>query len=157
AQVIRLSNFIGVVAEREEQAIKAATQIRVTWEEPADLPPMADFSQWMRAQPTIDHVVAEAGDALGAMRHAAKRVHAVYEQPYQAHASIGPSCAVAEVRDGGLTVWASSCGVYPLRGALADLLGLPPDRIRVIHLEGAGAYGQNGSEDVAADAALLAH
>src|SRR5262249_5842301 len=69
----------------------------------------------------------------------------------------GPSCAVAEVRDGGLTVWASSGGVYPLRGALADLLGLPPDRIRVIHLEGAGAYGQNGSEDVAADAELLAH
>src|SRR6185437_12607525 len=81
----------------------------------------------------------------------------IYEQPFQAHASIGPSCAVAEEKDGMLTVWVSSGGVYPLRGALADLLDMPPERIRVIHMEGAGAYGQNGSEDVAADAALLAH
>ncbi len=156
AQVIRLGNFIGVVADREEQAIKAVSQLQVTWEETLDLPPMEHLYDWMRAQTTTDHVIAEAGDVEGAMRCAAKRVHAVYEQPFQAHASIGPSCAVAEMRDGALTVWASSGGVYPLRGALADLLQLPPERIRVIHLEGAGAYGQNGSEDVAADAALLA-
>jgi nicotinate dehydrogenase subunit B len=157
AQVIRLGNFLGVVAEREEQAIKAAEQLQVTWEESADLPPMESLYEWMRAQPTTDHVVAESGDAQSAMRSAAKRVHAVYEQPFQAHASIGPSCAVAEKQDGTLTVWASSGGVYPLRDALADLLRMTPERIRVIHMEGAGAYGQNGSEDVAADAALLAH
>ena len=156
AQVIRLDNFIGVVAEREEQAIKAAEQLQVTWEETADLPPMERLYDWMRAQPATEHVVAESGDAESAMRGAAKRVHAVYEQPFQAHASIGPSCAVAEEKDGLLTVWASSGGVYPLRDALADLLGMPAERIRVIHMEGAGAYGQNGSEDVAADAALLA-
>jgi CO/xanthine dehydrogenase Mo-binding subunit len=103
-----------------------------------------------------EHVVAESRDAESALRGAARRVHAVYEQPFQAHASIGPSCAVAEEKDGMLTVWASSGGVYPLRDALADLLGMPAERIRVIHMEGAGAYGQNGSEDVAADAALLA-
>jgi CO/xanthine dehydrogenase Mo-binding subunit len=157
AQVIRKGNFIGVVAEREEQAIKTANQLRVEWEEMADLPPMESLYEWMRAQPTADHIVTESGDAESAMRRAAKRLHAIYEQPFQAHASIGPSCAVAEERDGMLTVWASSGGVYPLRSALADLLSMPPDRIRVIHLEGAGAYGQNGSEDVAADAALLAH
>jgi nicotinate dehydrogenase subunit B len=157
AQVIRRSNFIGVVAEREEQAIKAASQLRVTWEELTDLPPMDNLYEWMRAQPTADHVVAESGDAEHALRQATKRLHAIYEQPFQAHASIGPSCAVAGEQDGMLTVWASSGGVYPLRGALADLLGMPADRIRVIHMEGAGAYGQNGSEDVAADAALLAH
>jgi nicotinate dehydrogenase subunit B len=156
ARVIGLGNFIGVVAEREEQAIKAADQLRVTWEETADLPPMERLYEWMRAQPLTDHVVAEAGDAERALQGAAKRVHAVYEQPFQAHASIGSSCAVAAWQDGSLTVWASSGGVYPLRGALADLLDLPPERIRVVHLEGAGAYGQNGSEDVAADAALLA-
>jgi nicotinate dehydrogenase subunit B len=156
ARVIRLGNFIGVVAEREEQAIRASGQLRVTWEETADLPPMESLYAWMRAQATSEEVITEGGDVEGAMRGAAKRVHAVYEQPFQAHASIGPSCAVAEVQDGSLTVWASSGGVYPLRGALADLLGLPPEHIRVIHLEGAGAYGQNGSEDVAADAALLA-
>jgi nicotinate dehydrogenase subunit B len=157
AQVIRKGNFIAVLAEREEQAFKAASQIRVTWEESADLPPMDNLYEWMRAQPSVDHVVAESGDAEGAMRQAAKRMHAIYEQPFQAHASIGPSCAVAEEQDGMLTIWASSGGVYPLRGALADLLNLPPERIRVIHMEGAGAYGQNGTEDVAADAALLAH
>jgi CO/xanthine dehydrogenase Mo-binding subunit len=117
---------------------------------------MESLYDWMRAQSTTDHVVAESGDAEREMQGAAKRVHAVYEQPFQAHASIGPSCAVAKPSDGGLTVWASSGGVYPLRGALADLLGMPPEQIRVIHLEGSGAYGQNGSEDVAADAALLA-
>jgi CO/xanthine dehydrogenase Mo-binding subunit len=157
AQVIRQGGFIGVVAEREEQAIKAAAQLQVTWEEAADLPPMERLYDWMRAQPTTDHIIAESGDTESAMRGAAKRVHAVYEQPFQAHASLGPSCALAQERDGVLTVWASSGGVYPLRGALADLLGMPPERIRVIHMEGAGAYGQNGSEDVAADAALLAH
>ncbi len=156
ARVIRLGNFIGVVAEREEQAIRASGQLLVTWEETADLPPMESLYAWMHAQATSEEVITEVGDVEGAMRGAAKRVHAVYEQPFQAHASIGPSCSVAEVRDGSLTVWASSGGVYPLRGALADLLGLPPEQIRVIHLEGAGAYGQNGSEDVAADAALLA-
>ncbi|HEY7293565.1 MAG TPA: molybdopterin cofactor-binding domain-containing protein, partial [Dehalococcoidia bacterium] len=156
ARVVRLGNFIGVVAEREEQAVKAVERLKVTWEETNDLPPVEDLFEWMRAQPTSDHVIAESGDAEQAMRGAAKRVHAVYEQPFQAHASIGPSCAVAELRDGTLTVWASSGGVYPLRGALADLLDMPEDQIRVIHLEGAGAYGQNGSEDVAADAALLA-
>jgi nicotinate dehydrogenase subunit B len=157
AEVIRKGNFIGVVAEREEQAIKAANQLRVTWEESTDLPLMDSLYEWMRAQPTADHVVAESGDAERAMRQVAKRLHAIYEQPFQAHASIGPSCAVAEEQDGLLTVWASSGGVYPLRGALADLLSMSPERIRVIHMEGAGAYGQNGSEDVAADAALLAH
>src|SRR4029078_8914787 len=135
-----------------EQAIKAASQLRVTWEEPADLPPMDNLYEWMRGQPTVDHVVAAYGDAENGMRQAAKRAHAVYEQPFQAHASIGPSCAVAEEKDGMLTVWGSSGGVYPLRGALRDLLDMPPERIRVIHMEGAGAYGQNGSEDVAADA-----
>jgi nicotinate dehydrogenase subunit B len=145
------------VAEREEQAIKAASQLRVSWEESGDVPPLDSLFEWMRAQPTTDHVVAESGAAESAMRQAAKRLHAIYEQPFQAHASIGPSCAVASEQDGMLTVWASSGGVYPLRGALADLLGMPLDRIRVIHMEGAGAYGQNGSEDVAADAAFLAH
>jgi CO/xanthine dehydrogenase Mo-binding subunit len=157
AEVIRKGNFIGVVAEREEQAIKAASQLRVSWEESGDVPPLDSLFEWMRAQPTTDHVVAESGAAESAMRQAAKRLHAIYEQPFQAHASIGPSCGVASEQDGMLTVWASSGGVYPLRGALADLLGMPLDRIRVIHMEGAGAYGQNGSEDVAADAAFLAH
>jgi CO/xanthine dehydrogenase Mo-binding subunit len=156
AQVVRIGSFVGVVAEREEQAIKAAAQLRVTWQPTAPLPPVDDLFDWMRSQPTTDQTVLEVGDVEAAMGQAAKRVRAVYRQPFQAHASLGPSCAVAEERDGVMTVWASSGGVYPLRGALADFLGVPPERVRVIHMEGAGAYGQNGSEDVAADAVLLA-
>ncbi|MGE5335226.1 MAG: molybdopterin cofactor-binding domain-containing protein, partial [Nitrososphaerota archaeon] len=75
---------------------------------------------------------------------------------FQAHASIGPSCAVADFDGDLMTVWSSTQGVYPLRGALADLLGMPEERVRVIHREGAGSYGHNGSDDVAADAALVA-
>jgi CO/xanthine dehydrogenase Mo-binding subunit len=72
------------------------------------------------------------------------------------HGSIGPSCAVARLADGVLTVWTHTQGVYPLRAALAELTGMPLDNVRCIHTEGAGCYGQNGADDVAADAALLA-
>ena len=72
------------------------------------------------------------------------------------HGSIGPSCAVALFEDDGVTVWTHSQGVYPLRAALAELLRLPPDKVRCIHAEGSGCYGHNGADDVAADAALLA-
>jgi nicotinate dehydrogenase subunit B len=156
AQVIRLGDFIGVVAEREEQAIKAVRQLKVTWQDSAPLPDVEMLFDWMESQPTSNQIIQDEGHVAAGLRQAAKRVHAVYRQPFQAHASLGPSCAVAELRDGRLTVWCSSGGVYPLRGALADLLEVPPSQLRVIHLEGAGAYGQNGSEDVAADAALLA-
>lgn len=156
AQVIRLGDFIGVVSEREEQAIRAVRDLKVTWQDSSPLPEEETLFDWMESQPTTDQVIQDEGDVSAGLRQAAKRVHAVYRQPFQAHASLGPACAVAELRDGMLTVWCSSGGVYPLRGALADLLEMPPGQIRVIHMEGAGAYGQNGSEDVAADAALLA-
>jgi CO/xanthine dehydrogenase Mo-binding subunit len=156
AEVIRLGDFIGVVAEREEQAIKAVRQLKVTWQESAPLPGVEALFDWMESQPTSDQVIQDEGDVTTELRRAARRVHAVYRQPFQAHASLGPSCAVADLQGGMLTVWCSSGGVYPLREALANLLELPRGQIRVIHLEGSGAYGQNGSEDVAADAALLA-
>ncbi|MGO8951202.1 MAG: molybdopterin cofactor-binding domain-containing protein [Ktedonobacterales bacterium] len=156
AEVVRLGNFVGVVAEREEQAIKALAQLDAEWEELPSLPPMAELFDWMRSQPTADQVVDAAGDVNSALAGATKRVHAVYRQPFQAHASLGPSCAVAAFSEGKLTVWCSSGGVYPLRGALCDLLELPPSQVHVIYMDGAGAYGHNGSEDVAADAALLA-
>jgi nicotinate dehydrogenase subunit B len=156
AQVVQIGDFLGVVAQREVDAIRAAGQIRVVWADAEPLPEMESLFAWMREQPATDRVVRDTGDVASALERAAQRLHAVYQQPFQAHASIGPSCAVAELRDGVMTVWCSSGGVYPLRGALADLLECPADQVHVIHMEGAGAYGQNGSEDVAADAALLA-
>jgi CO/xanthine dehydrogenase Mo-binding subunit len=83
-------------------------------------------------------------------------VEATYHRPYQAHGSLAPSCAVAEFKDGKLTVWTHSQGVYPLRATMARALGMQPAAIRCIHAEGAGCYGHNGADDVALDAALLA-
>ena len=85
-----------------------------------------------------------------------KRISARYTRPYQMHGSIGPSCALALSTDDGVTVWTHTQGVFPLRGALAELLGLPPEKVRCIHVEGSGCYGHNGADDVAADAALIA-
>ncbi len=155
AQVIRLGNFLGVVAEREEQAVRAAKSLQAEWRETAHLPPMDELYDYLRQQPTTDRVVVENGKVQAALKRAATRLNATYYQPYQAHASIGPSCAVADYHADQVVVWCSTQGVYPLRDALADLLQRPPERVQVIHVEGAGCYGHNGFDDVAADAALL--
>jgi len=156
AQVVRLGNFVGVVAEREELAIRAAQQLKVTWQETAHLPPRSSLFDDLRRQPTTDEVVAGRGEVEIALQSSRTRLKATYTYPFQAHASLGPSCAVADFRGDQLTVWCSSQGVYALRGALADLLKLPLEQVRVIHVEGAGCYGHNGFDDAAADAALLA-
>ncbi|HSK87057.1 MAG TPA: molybdopterin cofactor-binding domain-containing protein, partial [Anaerolineales bacterium] len=155
-KLVQRGDFIGVVAEREEQAIQAARQLKVEWQETPVYPRMEDlFAAWC-SQPTEDGVLVEQGDFENAFAGAAQQVHATYYQPYHAHASIGPSCAVAEVKSGQVTVWASTQGPYPLRGALAELLSLPLENVHLIHVEGAGCYGQNGSDDAAADALILA-
>lgn len=155
-KVVQRGNFIGVVAEREEQAIQAAKQLKVGWQETAVYPRMGDLFTALRSQPTEDSILVEQGDFEKALAGTAHQVHATYYQPYHAHASIGPSCAVAEVNGDQVTVWASTQGPYPLRGALAELLNLPVENVHLIHVEGAGCYGQNGSDDAAADAVILA-
>ena len=155
-RVVQRGNFIGVVAEREEQAIRAARQLRVQWQETPLYAQMQDLYTALRNQPTEDSVLVEQGNLEQAFAGAVQQVHATYYQPYHAHASIGPSCAVAEVNGDQVTVWASTQGPYPLRGALAELMDLPVEHVHLIHVEGAGCYGQNGSDDVAADAVILA-
>ena len=86
----------------------------------------------------------------------ARAVEASFRRHYQMHGSIGPSCAVAEFRDGSLTVYSHAQGMYPLRQSIAEMLHLAPGQVRCIHLEGAGCYGHNGADDAAADAALIA-
>ncbi len=154
-KVVRQNNFIGVVAEREEQAILAAGKLKVEWREHAALPPMQDLYKTLRSSPTQDNLLVEQGDLETAWEHASRRFHSTFYQPYHAHASIGPSCAVADVHDDQITVWASTPGPYPLSGTLAKLLDVTPDRVHLIHVEGAGSYGQNGSDDAAADAVIL--
>jgi nicotinate dehydrogenase subunit B len=155
--VVRDGSFLAVAAEREEQAIKARTALAksAVWKESATLPPSGAA--------LYDHMVALGvpaqvmADKSGPASAAAKTLEARYTRPFQAHGSIGPSCAVAVwENENKLHVWTHSQGVYPLRGDLANVFGLPPSAVRCTHAEGAGCYGHNGADDVALDAALLA-
>ncbi len=154
-KVVRDGSFLAVIAEREEQAIAASERLRsdAKWDEPHTLPDRENIYAMLRRLPTRNIVINEKAGTGAAT---AKKVEADYTRPYQAHGSIGPSCAVAHLADGEYTIWTHSQGVYPLRKALAGLLHTPEDRIRCIHREGSGCYGHNGADDVAADAALLA-
>jgi nicotinate dehydrogenase subunit B len=153
--VVRDGSFLGVVAEREEQAMKARTALAAAakWQAGPELPDPAHLYEHLIGLPSEVKVIGEKEAPLPA---GAKVVEATYHRPYQAHASIAPSCAVAELKDGKLTVWTHSQGVFPLRATIAKAIGLAPAAIRCIHAEGAGCYGHNGADDVALDAALLA-
>jgi len=156
--VVRDGNFLGVAAEREEQAIAAANALRAAckWEEKTDLPPSgAALFEHMKRARLVDSVVSDKINAEAAGK-AVKRLEANYTRPFQAHASIGPSCAVAVWKEAALTVWSHTQGVFPLRGDLAKALAIPASDIVVVHREGSGCYGQNGADDVALDAALVA-
>jgi nicotinate dehydrogenase subunit B len=154
--VVRDGSFLGVAAEREEQAIAASRALKkaARWELAGDLPPTgpALFEHLRRAPSQVD-VVAERSDAAPP---AVKTLQASYTRPFQAHASIGPSCAVAQWQGGKLRVWTHSQGVFPLRGALARALRVEAADVVVMHREGSGCYGHNGADDVALDAALVA-
>jgi len=153
--VVRDGSFLGVVAEREEQAIKARTALMrsARWSGGTEMPDPARLYDYLMALPTQSSVVSQKQAAVPA---GAKTVEATYTRPYQAHASIGPSCAVAELKDGKLTVWTHSQGVFPLKRDLVKALKMDAGAVRCIHAEGSGCYGHNGADDVALDAALLA-
>jgi CO/xanthine dehydrogenase Mo-binding subunit len=155
-KVVRDGSFLGVVAEQEVQALAAARAMAAscTWEKTQSLPIFDDLTTWLRGMPSQDSVVAERNSNAGAT--VTRRVMADYSRPYQAHASISPSAAVALLDGGNLTVWSHGQGMYPLRGAIARVVGLPEERVRCIHMEASGCYGQNGADDAACDAALLA-
>ena len=123
------------------------------WSGGSELPEPAKMYEQLMSLRSEDKVIAEKDAPVPV---GAKVIDATYHRPYQAHAAIAPSCAVAELKDGKLTVWTHSQGVYPLRATIASALGLQPRDIRCIHAEGAGCYGHNGADDVAFDAAVLA-
>ncbi len=154
-KLVQRGNYIGIITEREEQAILAAEKLQVEWSETPSLPPIAELFTFLRSQPTDDHVLIDDGDVEKVIASSFRQISAEYHQPYHAHASIGPSCAVADVTKDHAMVWASTPGPHPLRGTLAQLLGMPIEKVHLIHVEGAGSYGQNGSDDAAADACLL--
>jgi CO/xanthine dehydrogenase Mo-binding subunit len=159
--VVRDGSFLAVAAKREEQAIKAREALRksAVWKESATLPPSGDaLYEHMVGLGVPAQTMAERTSATAAP--AAKSLEARYTRPFQAHGSIGPSCAIAVWEGNGdgrkLHVWTHSQGVYPLRGDLANTFGIEPAAVRCTHAEGAGCYGHNGADDVALDAALLA-
>ncbi len=154
-QVVVRGNFVGVVAEREEQAILAARRLRVQWSPPVGLPRQDALFSVVRELPSDDRLLEEAGDVAAALAGAAKTVQATYEFPFQMHAMMGPSCAVADVRPDSATVWSGTQAPHVLQVDLARALELPVERVRVIYTEGSGCYGRYRTDDAALDAALL--
>jgi nicotinate dehydrogenase subunit B len=155
-KVVRDGNFLAVVAKKEFQAVKAmqALSAAAKWKESAQLPKQDDLLAVLTTKlPSRDFAIFQRGVASATGQ---KTIEATYTRPYQSHGSIGPSCAVAQFTDGAMTVWSHTQGVYPDRAAIAEMLHMPPQSVRVIHVEGSGCYGHNGADDAAADAALIA-
>src|ERR1700710_2978140 len=153
--VIRIGDFVGVVAEREENAIKAAARLKVTWKPTPTLPDLGDIPTALRANPSEPRTLIDKGDVDAAIAGAAKAMPRTYVWPYQMHGSIGPSCAVADYQDGAIRVWSGTQNPHILRTDLALLIERPEAEIDVIRMEAAGCYGRNCADDVTADALLL--
>ncbi|TPI12783.1 xanthine dehydrogenase family protein molybdopterin-binding subunit [Mesorhizobium sp. B4-1-3] len=153
--VVRDGDFLAVVAEQEFQAVKAmrATAAVAKWQEQPELPDQYDLPAFLEKSVseigTVTSVGAESAPG-------AKTLQAQFTRAYQMHGSIGPSSAVAMLDNGLTTVWTHTQGVYPDRKAIAQMLGVPEEKVRCIHTEGSGCYGHNGADDAAADAALIA-
>jgi CO/xanthine dehydrogenase Mo-binding subunit len=155
ARVVRVNDFVGVVAASEWDAVSAARMLETQWSEPAPLLGAGAVREWMRAGPfEADETLVKKGDARQ-MLAGAKKISAEFYWPMQSHGSMGPSCAVADVRDGKATVWSASQATHRFRETIAKALALPKDAVRVVYLDGSGCYGMNGHDDAAADAALL--
>jgi nicotinate dehydrogenase subunit B len=154
-KVVRDGNFLAVVASKEFWAIKAmaALSSAAKWKETASLPKQNDLLRVLTTLPSQDSTIFERSDPSVTGQ---KTIEATFTRPYQAHGSIGPSCAVAQLADGTMTVWTHTQGVYPDRQGIAEMLRMPPANVRCIHVEGSGCYGHNGADDAAADAALIA-
>lgn len=156
-QTVRKGDFLAVVARNEWAAIKAAGAMRVTWTAGTGLPDQATvFDEWRKRPVAKEEVTQNVGDAKAALDGSARRIKATYDFAVQTHATIGPSCAVADFKDGKLTIWTSSQATHSMQHEVAVVTGLSREAIRLVFVEGAGCYGRNGTEDAAADAALIA-
>jgi len=156
-KIVRDGNFLAVIAEREGQARYAAHALNksASWSLPQDLPRPKHLYDWLKAAPARTEVIASEQSEV-ANDSSAKTFSAAYQRPYQAHASISPSAAIALFEEDKLTVWSHAQGLYPLRTAIAHTLELRLEQVRCIHQPAAGCYGHNGADDAACDAAVLA-
>jgi nicotinate dehydrogenase subunit B len=153
-KVVRDGSFLGVIAGREYQAVTAMRALAQAahWSEASGLPDPDSIYTYLQGLPARDVTILNRGT----LADASNVLTATYHRPYQMHGAIGPACAVALFADDALTVWSHAQGMFPLRRALAELVGLAPEKVRCIHMEGSGCYGHNGADDAAGDAALLA-
>jgi len=156
ARVVRIQNFLGIVAPDEWAAIRTAKELKVTWTEEQGLPGSDNLDRHVRESvPDHDETIVNKGDPAAALPGTTKQLSALYAWPIQSHASLGPSCAIADVRPEGTTIWTASQGPHGMRANFSRIFGIPEDKLRVIFLDGSGSYGGNGNDDAAADALLL--
>jgi nicotinate dehydrogenase subunit B len=154
-RVVRIESFLGVVASDEWAAVRAARELKTTWSEWRGLPGSEGLDRFVREGAVErDEPLVNRGDAAAALSSGAQ-LSAMYVWPYQGHASLGPSCAVADVREDGTTIWTSSQGPHGMRTSFAKLFGMPEEKVRVVYLDASGSYGTNGGDDAAAEAVLL--
>jgi nicotinate dehydrogenase subunit B len=159
ARVVWNQGFLGVVAEKEWDAVKAAQQLKVTWSNPTSpFPDQASLYDHIRKAPARKSATEgrSAGDVDAAFKNAARVIEAEYEWPFQSHASMGPACAVVDIKGDQVTVWTGSQKPHFTRDGVAAILGVPSDKVRGIWILGPGSYGRNDAGDCAMDAALLA-
>lgn len=154
---VRKGSFLAVVARNEWAAIKAAQAMQASWSSWEGLPEKAKLWDHVRATKVArDESLQSVGNSAQALAGAAKQLKATFDFAVHTHGSIGPSCAVAQLKDGKLTVWTASQATHTLRKQLARMLDMAELNVRCVYLEGSGCYGRNGHEDAAADAALIA-
>ena len=155
-KVVVRRNFVGVVADKSWQAVQASAALKVNWTPGAALPNQRTFYDHLRShKPSQDAFVVNSRDVDETLARAATVLKSTYLHPYQMHGSMGTSCAVADVASGKATIWSPTQSAYPLRSGAAMLLGLRPEDVRVIYVQGSGCYGINGADTVSFDAALL--
>ncbi len=156
ARIVRIRDFLAVVAPREWEAVRAMRMLRASWSDAATLPGSDNLFETVRATPVAKvKMLKNVGNAAATFDVAARVIRATYSWPIQSHASMGPSCAVADIRDGGGVVWTASQSTHKMRRTIAKLLGLDETKLRLVYMDGSGSYGTNGNDDVAFEAALL--
>lgn len=154
-KVVVKKDFVGVVAEKQMYAAQAAAKLKVEWSAGTGLPKQSDIYDWMKKQPSRDALMLDSKDTAKMLSGSTTMVSATYHHPYQMHASIGASCAVADVQGDKATIYSPTQGVWHQRSSQAMLLGLKPENVRVIFRRASGCYGLNGADTVTFDASLL--
>jgi nicotinate dehydrogenase subunit B len=158
ARVVWDKGFLGVVADKEWDAIQAAEKLKVEWSvQESPFPVQASLHDHIRKAPVRKRAVeVQNGDVDAAFKSAARVIEAEYEWPFQSHASMGPACSLVEIRDGNVTCWSGTQKSHFVQNGLAEMLQVPVDKVHVIFKPGPGSYGRNDADDCAMDAAVLA-